>query len=53
MRSGLGNTGVAVGVNNVFNTDPAVVYNGFLASSDAATYDYMGRYYYARLTHNF
>jgi outer membrane receptor protein involved in Fe transport len=42
-----------LGVNNLFNAAPAVVANGFLASSDAATYDYMGRYVYVRLTYNY
>jgi outer membrane receptor protein involved in Fe transport len=42
-----------LGVNNLFDVAPAVVANGFLASSDAATYDYMGRYFYVRLTYNY
>ncbi len=49
-----GNTlGGQFGVNNLFNAKPAIVANGFLASSDAATYDYMGRYFYLRLTYNY
>jgi iron complex outermembrane receptor protein len=42
-----------LGVNNLFDADPAIVANGFLASSDAATYDYMGRYFFLRLTYNY
>jgi iron complex outermembrane receptor protein len=42
-----------LGVNNLFDVAPAVVANGFLASSDAATYDYMGRYFFLRLTYNY
>ncbi|WP_407736747.1 TonB-dependent receptor domain-containing protein [Hyalangium sp.] len=49
----LGNVSTQVGVNNVFNARPAVVYNGFLASSDATTYDYMGRYFYVRLSYTY
>ncbi|WP_224369728.1 TonB-dependent receptor domain-containing protein [Hyalangium versicolor] len=49
----LGTLGAQIGVNNIFDAKPAVVYNGFLASSDASTYDYMGRYFYARLSYNY
>lgn len=42
---------LTVGVNNVFNQRPAVIFNGFLGTSDASTYDFMGRYLYARLSH--
>ena len=49
----LGTTTVQGGVNNVLDRAPALVFNGFLASSDAATYDYMGRYFYLRLSHTF
>jgi iron complex outermembrane recepter protein len=48
-----GKTSVAIGVNNVLDQEPAVIYNGFLAESDAATYDYLGRYFYARLSQAF
>ncbi len=41
---------IAAGVNNVFDANPARVYNGSQAQSDASTYDYMGRYFYLRLT---
>ncbi|WP_240486456.1 TonB-dependent receptor domain-containing protein [Hyalangium minutum] len=48
-----GTAGAQFGVNNLFNTKPVLVANGFLASSDASTYDYMGRYFYLRLTYNY
>ena len=48
-----GSAGAQLGVNNLFNTKPPLVANGFLASSDASTYDYMGRYFYLRLTYNY
>ncbi|HZF55649.1 MAG TPA: TonB-dependent receptor [Polyangiaceae bacterium] len=39
------------GVNNLFDTAPAYVVNGFTAASDNTAYDYMGRYFYVRLSH--
>lgn len=42
---------ITVGINNVFDTPPAVIFNGFLGTSDASTYDYLGRYLYVRLSH--
>ena len=47
----MGATVLTVGVNNVFNQPPAVIFNGFLGTSDASTYDFMGRYLYVRLSH--
>lgn len=31
-------------------TSALLIYDGFLANSDAATYDYIGRFFYLRLT---
>ncbi|MCY4545961.1 MAG: TonB-dependent receptor [Gemmatimonadetes bacterium] len=42
---------ITVGVNNVFDTAPSVIFNGFLGTSDASTYDFLGRYLYIRLSH--
>lgn len=53
LNTGAGTTTLSGGVNNVLDRAPARLYNGFLAGSDAATYDYMGRYFYVRLAHNF
>jgi outer membrane receptor protein involved in Fe transport len=53
IKSELGNTRLSVGMNNVLNQNPAVIYNGFLATSDASTYDFLGRYVYARLVQQF
>jgi outer membrane receptor protein involved in Fe transport len=53
LESSYGSTSIQVGVNNLLDRAPARVFNGFLADSDAATYDYMGRYFYLRATHNF
>jgi outer membrane receptor protein involved in Fe transport len=52
-KSAAGGTTLAVGVNNVMDRNPPLIYIGFQADSDAATYDYMGRFMYARLTQTF
>ncbi len=53
MKSRAGRTQVAVGVNNVMNTLPAVIYAGLAGTSDSSTYDYMGRFMYMRLAQMF
>ncbi len=53
MKSLGGNTLVTVGVNNVFDQAPSLIYSGFAGDSDSSTYDYMGRFFYARLTQQF
>jgi iron complex outermembrane recepter protein len=50
LQSSFGATSVTVGVNNVTDAIPPYIANGFLAESDAATYDYAGRSFYLRLT---
>lgn len=52
-KTDYGESSVQLGVNNVLDRAPVRVFNGFLATSDAANYDFMGRYFYARLTHRF
>ena len=52
-ESFLGQTDVTIGMNNVTDAEPPYIINGFLAESDAATYDYMGRYFYFRLGQRF
>jgi iron complex outermembrane recepter protein len=37
----------------VMNRNPPLIYIGFQADSDAATYDYMGRFFYARMSQLF
>ena len=49
--SPLGASSLTVGMNNVTDATPPYIANGFLAESDAATYDYAGRSFYLRLTH--
>ena len=46
-------TTLTVGVNNVFDRAPPVIYNGAAANFDTATYDVTGRFMYARLTQAF
>jgi outer membrane receptor protein involved in Fe transport len=53
LKSAAGMTTVSVGVNNVMNQNPPLIYIGFQADSDAATYDYMGRFVYMRMTQQF
>ncbi len=53
LESNIGTSRLTLGVNNVLNQAPAVVYNGFLANSDASTYDFLGRYFYARFVQSF
>jgi hypothetical protein len=42
-----------VGVNNLLNRNPSLIYIGFQGDSDAATYDYFGRFFYARMAQAF
>ena len=53
IKNPVGKSQLTVGVNNLLDQDPAVIYNGFLASSDASTYDFLGRYVYARFSQSF
>ena len=46
----LGESVVTVGINNLLDEPPAVIFNGFLATSDSNSYDFLGRYMYVRLT---
>jgi outer membrane receptor protein involved in Fe transport len=48
-----GKTSVTVGINNVLDRDPSLIYIGFQGDSDATSYDYMGRFYYARVAQAF
>lgn len=44
-------TNFSFGMNNVFDATPPYIVNGFTAASDNTAYDYMGRYFYLRLSH--
>ena len=52
-RSRAGRTTLQLGVNNVLGTTPPIVYNAAAANSDAATYDFVGRMVYLRLSQLF
>ena len=49
----IGLTDIGVGINNIADRTPPFLDNGFTANSDADTYDYIGRYFYARVAHTF
>jgi outer membrane receptor protein involved in Fe transport len=53
VKSAAGTTTLTVGVNNVLDRNPPLIYIGFQADSDAPTYDYMGRFFYARMSQTF
>ena len=54
LKSGAGLTTLALGVRNLFNTDPPRVYDTATnTNSDASTYDYIGRFFYGRISHTF
>lgn len=48
-----GMTTLTFGVNNLLDQNPPLIYIGFQGDSDAATYDYMGRFFYARMSQQF
>ena len=52
-QSSFGTSTFRLGINNVFDEAPAVIYSGFAADSDSSTYDYMGRFFYAGYTDKF
>jgi len=53
LESMFGKTQLALGVNNLFDKPPAVIYNGFTAATDPTAYDLLGRFFYGRLTQTF
>ena len=53
LPSWLGKTTLQLGINNVFNAAPPVIYNAAAANSDAATYDFLGRMVYLRASQQF
>jgi outer membrane receptor protein involved in Fe transport len=53
LTSAAGRTVLAAGMLNIFDKQPAVIYNGFTGASDPTAYDFVGRYPYARVSHTF
>lgn len=47
-----GQGSISFGIQNLFDDDPSQVFNGFLGTSDAATYDYIGQYIYLSYRHS-
>jgi len=52
-RSRIGKTTLQLGVNNLLDATPPVVYNAAAANSDASTYDFIGRLVYLRMSQLF
>ena len=48
-----GTTAATFGVQNIGNVDPPFLPATLAANSDPSTYDYLGRFFYLRLTHTF
>ena len=53
MPSSFGKTSFYAGISNLFDRAPPYIYSAALANSDPATYDYLGRYVYARVQQTF
>jgi outer membrane receptor protein involved in Fe transport len=53
LRSSAGKTTVLLGINNLLDAAPPVVYNAPAANSDATAYDFVGRMVYLRLSQQF
>jgi len=48
-----GTTSLTGGIQNVGDIQPPYLVYAFAANSDPSTYDYVGRFFYTRLTHTF
>jgi len=53
LKSRQGVTSLSVGVNNVINAQPAIIYTGPALNSDESAYDFLGRFLYVRLGQTF
>ena len=53
LRNPLGMTNFTVGIRNAFNTNPTRIYNSFLTYADPTAYDFVGRYFFGRISHTF
>ena len=52
LKSPFGNTTFSAGIRNILDQNPPLVYNSFLTYADPG-YDFVGRFVYGRITHNF
>jgi iron complex outermembrane recepter protein len=53
LTSGFGKTMLQAGIQNVTDTKPPYLYTALSYNSDPQTYDFMGRFYFVRLTQSF
>ncbi|HMG52476.1 MAG TPA: hypothetical protein VK601_03315, partial [Kofleriaceae bacterium] len=53
IKTSQGTTQVMVGMNNVTNARPPIIYDGAALNADESAYDFMGRQFYVRLSQLF
>jgi iron complex outermembrane receptor protein len=53
LSSFAGKTNIMAGVQNVFDANPAKIYNGFASQTDQYNYDQIGRFFYVRLAQSY
>jgi iron complex outermembrane receptor protein len=53
LKTSMGKTTLGAGVRNLFNSAPPRIYSAFTPTSDATGYDFMGRFFYGRITQRF
>ncbi len=49
LKTSIGKTSFGVGVNNLFDAKPSVIYSAFSAQADPSLYDWVGQYWYFRI----
>ena len=49
--TGAGSSVITLGINNLFDQAPAVLFNGSQGTSDSSSYDFLGRFLYVRFSH--
>jgi len=52
LRNPAGTTTLSAGIRNLADRKPSTVYNAFLTYADPG-YDFVGRFFYGRLSHQF
>ncbi|HET9626065.1 MAG TPA: TonB-dependent receptor [Kofleriaceae bacterium] len=53
LKSSQGTTRLSLGMNNVIDARPPIIYNGPALNTDESAYDFMGRMFYVRLSQLF
>ncbi|HEY3449810.1 MAG TPA: TonB-dependent receptor [Myxococcales bacterium] len=53
LKTDFGKTGFLFGVNNLTDVDPPWIFNGQIVKTDPSSYDFLGRYFYLKLSQNF